>query len=298
MMRKLIIGCGYLGLRVARAWLAEGHEVTALTRSPERAAELEKRGLRTVCGDVTEPASLVSLPACETLLYAVGLDRRSGHSQRTVYVDGLENVLRQMRGRFGQLIYISSTSVYGQSAGEWIDETSPTMPARENGCVCLDAERTVWKFFEPRADDSGTSDSTGAAKAHVLRLSGIYGPGRLLSRVEGLRQGTPLGGNPQAFLNLIHVEDAVRAVLACEERGGASSTWLVSDNEPVVRQAYYARLAELVGAPPPRFAPEESALSDFGKRCSNRKLRDELQWTPRYPSYEAGLPAALEETVG
>ena len=106
----LIIGCGYLGRRVGERWIAAGDRVYALTRTEERAAELSAAGLIPLIGDVTAVDSLSEFPTVDTLLYAVGLDRRSGHSQRDVYVGGLANVLARVAGRVGRAIYISSTT--------------------------------------------------------------------------------------------------------------------------------------------------------------------------------------------
>ena len=200
---RLIIGCGYLGRRVAKHWLAEGCSVYALTRSPERGAELRDAGLIPLLGDVTKPASLPEFPTVDILLYAVGLDRRSGQTQRDVYVGGLANVLPRIAGNVQRAIYISSTSVYGQNAGEWVDESSACQPESTNGQVCLEAER----LFQQAIPSS-----------NLLRLAGIYGPGRLIARMEALRAGIAPEGNPDAWLNLIHVDDAVSAVLACERR--------------------------------------------------------------------------------
>jgi nucleoside-diphosphate-sugar epimerase len=137
--RKLIIGCGYLGRRVARRWIAHGDTVFALTRSTGRARDLLSSGIEPVIGDVTDPATLGALPEADTLLYAVGLDRTSGKSQREVYVGGLENVLAMVAGKIRRFLYISSTSVYGQNAGEWVDEDSGCLPGSENGSVCLES---------------------------------------------------------------------------------------------------------------------------------------------------------------
>src|SRR5690349_19503250 len=96
-LTRLIIGCGYLGRRVARRWVAHGDRVFALTRSESNAAELRALGVVPVLGDVLGPASLQSLPVADMLLCAVGLDRKSGRSQREVYVDGLQNVLSALQ---------------------------------------------------------------------------------------------------------------------------------------------------------------------------------------------------------
>jgi nucleoside-diphosphate-sugar epimerase len=288
-MRKLIIGCGYLGHRIAAAWLADGHEVSALTRSPRHAEKLQAAGITPIIGDVTAPATLSKLPAADTLLFAVGFDRTAGLSQRTVYVDGLTNVLQEVRDRIGKLIYISSSSVYGQQDGEWIDEASPTLPSTSSGQVCLQAEQVVREFFPSK------SQCTEPA-AVVLRLSGIYGPKRLLRRIEAVRSQEPVAGDPRAWLNLIHVDDAVAAVRATAIKAEHGSTYLVSDDRPVSRQEYFDRLAALVGAHPPVFDPLSAnglRVSGLGKRCSNRKLCDELGVELQFPTNETGLPHAV-----
>ena len=289
-MQKLIVGCGYLGRRVAAAWRKAGHEVTALTRSAANAEELSRLGVRPVIGDVCFPTTLTALPTVETVLFAVGFDRTSGRSQHEVYVDGLRNVLNQVASRCERFIYISSSSVYGQSAGEWVDETSHCEPVQSGGQCCLAAETLVREFF-PFTNQTAVQRPC----ANVLRLSGIYGPGRLLSRIESLRAGVPLPGQGKAWLNLIHVDDAVAAVLACEQRGQPGETYLISDDRPIRREEYYSLLARLVGAPPPVFVDDQPAKRGSGglnKRCSNKKAHVELGLTLTYTTLTAGLPHA------
>ena len=283
---KLIVGCGYLGRRVAADWLRQGSAVAALTRSPERAAELRDAGIVPLIGDVTRSDSLAALPAAGTVLYAVGFDRTAGHARRAVSVDGLANVLRTLGPRAERWIHVSSTSVYGQSAGEVVDEASPTEPPQENGRICLEAEQLVRRVVP---------------QSFILRLAGIYGPGRLLRRLHELSSQTPISGNPEAWLNLIHVDDAAAAVLAAEARGPAGGTWLVCDERPIARRDYYELLARLAAAPPPVFASESDAgverPVDLNKRCSSRRIRSELGLVLRYPSIVEGLPQALSATA-
>src|SRR5579883_2832198 len=137
MSSRLIIGCGYLGKRVAALWQQQGHHVFATTRT-----HLQDPALTSIVCDVLQPASLAGLPAVETVLYAVGFDRASGSSMRAVYVEGLDNVLRHLP-RPGRFIHISSSSVYGQSDGSWVDEASPTEPAEESGRIVLEAEELL-----------------------------------------------------------------------------------------------------------------------------------------------------------
>lgn len=269
----LVIGCGYLGRLVSAAWRASRRQVAALTRN--RADELAAFGLEPIVGDVLDPASLKALPAASTVLYAVGLDRSAGRSMRDVYVGGLHNVLAALPP-CGRFLYVSSTSVYGQTDGALVDEQSPTEPREESGRIVLEAERLL-RELRP--------------EAITLRFAGIYGPGRLLRRKAQFDEGVPLPGDPEGFLNLIHVEDGARAVIAAEERGRPGETYLVADDTPVRRREFYSHLAHLLGTPPARF--EDRASSVANRRISNRKARSELGFVPRFPSYVEGLAASV-----
>lgn len=279
---QLIFGCGYLGRRVAARWIARGKTVQAVTRSEANAGELRSIGILAFLGDVMLPETLPEFREVDTVLYAVGLDRRSGRSQREVYVDGLSNVLDRLApANVRRFVYVSSTSVYGQNAGEWVDEESPCEPSTPNGRVCLEAERLLRERLP---------------SATIVRLSGIYGPGRLIARIEQLRAGTPMDGNPEAWLNLIHVDDAVAAIEACARRETPGQTFLVSDDRPIRREEYYSRLAALFGAPAPTFAAPAAggaAGLPLNKRCRNSRLRSELAVALRYPTIAEGIPAVL-----
>lgn len=265
----LIIGCGYLGRAVARRWQARGHRVAALTRS--RFDELSVLGMEPIVGDVTEPA--LRLPVASTVLYAVGLDRSAGKSMREVYVGGLDNVLTVLPP-VRRFVYVSSTSVYGQTDGEWVDESSPTEPAEESGLVVLECERLL---RERRPD------------AIILRFAGIYGPGRVIRRAA-VERGEPLAADPEGWLNLIHVEDGASAVLMAAERGETGATYNVADDRPATRREFYTELATLLGAAAPRFAPTADRTN---RRVGNRRMRFELGVTLQYPDFRAGLRDAL-----
>ncbi|WP_198000050.1 SDR family oxidoreductase [Gimesia alba] len=304
-MHKLIIGCGYVGLSVAQKWLEQGHAVSALTRSETHAHEFEKRGIRPMMGDITQPDSLKGLPESETVLYAVGFDRSAEKSRREIYVEGLDHVLTEIKPRTQKIIYLSSTSVYGQSAGEWVDETSVCEPERENGQICLDAEQM---FEQHGLLPNGAQRET--ATAVILRLAGIYGPGRLLARMQQIKASEPLTGRPDAWLNLIHVTDIVNTILKCDTDIHLESHYLVSDSRPITRQEYYETLARLIKAPLPQFAeeaPGQPALKSqrmhsteraagLNKRCCNKRLREELGVELVFPTIQEGLPQAIENT--
>lgn len=285
-MDKLVIGCGYLGRRVASAWAAAGARVGVLTRSTARAAEFAAAGWEPLVGDVAEPQSLARLETLgplHTVLYALGYDPRGGRTRDEVQVAGLAQVLDRLAGRVERLIFISTTGVYGTAGGDWIDESSPTVPEGESGRAALAAEQTL------------LAHSLGQCSV-ILRLAGIYGPGRL-PKVEALARGEPLTVDPQSYLNLIHVDDAVRVVLAAESQAPLPRLYLVSDGHPCRRGEYYGELARLIGAPPPRFIAPSVGGPAVGrpitdKRVSRARLERELTVAWQFPDFRAGLKAS------
>jgi nucleoside-diphosphate-sugar epimerase len=267
---------------VAGLWLQQGKEVHAVTRSPQRAESFAAKGLKPILAEVTQPASLRHLPKVETLLYAVGYDRQAGPSIDEVYVTGLRNVLDHLH-QPARVIYIRTTGVYGPGGdGGWVDETSPCQPTRPGGMASLAAEQLL----------AGHPHGTDRV---VLRMAGLYGPGRL-PLAAPVRAGQPIPAQPDAYLNLIHIEDAARVVDLAARAEQPADCYCVSDGQPVVRREFYAELARLLKAPPPTFAttnPAEatSRRGSGDKRISNARLRAELPLALLYPSYQAGLAA-------
>jgi nucleoside-diphosphate-sugar epimerase len=132
----------------------------------------------------------------------------------------------------------------------------------------------------------------------ILRLAGIYGPGRLLARSDDLRRGEPLAGLPEAWLNLIHVDDAAR-IIATFSQSTHTGRMLVADDRPVTRGEFYTSLADLLQAPPPRFDGSQTGrTAGLNKRCRNTRLRQEYGAALRYPDYVRGLSAAIEPLSG
>lgn len=279
---KLIFGCGYLGARVARLWLAAGEDVYAVTRSHARAEELSRQGVRPLVGDVTTPDELPEFPAAESVLWAVGFDRHSGKTIQQVYVDGLHNVVKRLPSSVSKFIYISSTGVYGQDDGQWVDEDSACQPIRSGGKACLAAEQLVWQHQQ----------------AIILRLAGIYGPGRIPRRAE-LQAGQPMAATGSGYLNLIHVDDAAAVVVKAAADAKPPALYVVSDGQPATRRQYYDELARLLHTSPPNFTSPSSDQSDrkragTNKRVRNRRMLDELQVRLQHPSFREGLAAIIE----
>lgn len=281
-MKRMIVGCGFLGMRVAQRWIAARDEVHVLTRSHLRAERLAARGLLPIVGDVSQRASLPRFPQVDTLFWAVGHDRESGRPIEAIYVDGLQNVLTQLDANTGRIIYTSSTGVYGQRDGSWVDESSPCHPQRAGGKACLAAEQLLL--------GSAWSDRTA-----ICRLAGIYGPGRL-PRLGQLQAGQPLGTDPEAVINLIHVEDAAAAIVRVAHLPlRLPRTYLIADGHPVTRRSFYSEMARLMNAPPPVFEPgmenRERRRAAGHKQVANQRMLEELGVTPDYPSYREGLIA-------
>jgi len=279
-MTRLIFGCGYLGQRVGQRWLERGERVVAVTRSADSAEHLAGLGFEALIADVTRPETLGQLPAAETVLYAVAYGRDNSLSRTQVQVDGLRAALDALRQPPRRLVYVSSTSVYGQCQGGWVDEDTPCQPDREQGRVALAAEEVV-------------RSHPVSPNAVVLRLAGLYGPGRI-PFLRDLADGRPLAVAADAVVNLIHVDDAAEVVLAAAERAEPPVTLLVSDGHPVLRREFYRHLAELLGLGPPTFLDAKPADAPsrrgFGnKRVRNTKMLDLLGVRLRYPTYREGL---------
>lgn len=289
-MSKLIVGCGYLGSRVARRWREAGHEVFVVTRDDEHARRFAQDGYRPIVADVLRPASLVGLPDAETVLYAVGYDRAAGVSIQQVFAAGLQSLLDALPGEPAKIIYISSTGVYGQSRGETVDEESATKPKREGGRACLAAERVL-------------ATHRLGSRALVLRMAGLYGPGRIPLAGE-IRSGRPIAAPADGYLNLIHLHDAASTVVAADQRAVPPRTYVVSDGHPVERRRYYEELARLLGAPSPSFAPPVDSAANLraasDKRVANARMLGELGVQLAFPSYREGLAAIVtaENTPG
>jgi len=192
-----------------------------------------------------------------------------------------------------RIVYLSTVGVYGDAGGQWVDETSPLRPATGRAQARVDAE-AAWRAF---------GDAAGVA-VDILRLGGIYGPGR--GAFDRLRDGTARRvTKPGQVFNRIHVEDVARAVEAVVAAARPGSVYNVVDGEPSPPEEALAYAAELLGLPAPPEEPFESAALSAMARSfyeENRRVRNAklcaLGWAPRYPSYREGLRAALAEEEG
>ena len=288
MRSTLIIGCGFLGQRVGKQLHDRGETVFGTTRKLDRQGELAAAGIEPIVADVLDPSSLVALPNVDRILYCVGFDRTRNIPMRTVYVDGLRNVLTEVGRRTEvsppRLVYASSTGVYARDDGGWVDEDYPAEPRHESGKVCLEAE--------------GVARSSGLPLC-ILRFSGLYGSGRIM-RMATLAKGEPVIGNPDKWLNVIHIDDAATAAVAALDQVDSDPIYVISDDRPVLRSEFYTLAARCLSAPPPSFIlPEpgspEAKREESNKRASNKRMKERLHVALKYPDITTGLPAILAE---
>ncbi len=256
----VVIGAGDLGRRLAVLRVAAGDVVSALRRRQLPMPE----GVHAVQGDMFDPHDLALLPNRPCwLVFCATPDARTEASYRKLYVEGFRTCLEIIQP--GRCLFVSSTAVYGQNAGEWVDEHSPAEAESFNGRVLREAEAVCLRHPENR----------------VLRLSGITGPGRHMLVNKAL-----LGeGLANAWSNRIHIDDAAAALSHLIDRPGSDTVLNVSDDAPCpqLEVANWIRAGHRL-PPLPAFGEAPS-----GRRISNRRLRAD-GWMPRYPSYRESYP--------
>ncbi len=282
-MRVLIVGCGYVGLPLGAELARRGHEVFGLRRTADGEGELRAAGVAPVVGDVTQPESLRALPEpFDWVVNTVSSSKGGAEVYRAVYVEGTRNLIAWLAGSgVRKFIHTSSTSVYAQTDGGVVTEESAAEPLTETGRLLVETEGLLLAAAREQK-----------FPAVVLRVAGIYGPGRGHLFHQFLRDEARISGDGSRLLNMIHRDDVVGAAIAALERGEPGRIYNVADDESVSQLEFFRWLSEQLDKPlPPRASAEENAGRKRGvtnKRVSNRRLREELGWVPRYPSFREG----------
>jgi nucleoside-diphosphate-sugar epimerase len=276
--RILIAGCGDLGTAAGALLVADGHEVFGVRR---RAGPIGE-GIIAVSADMCEASSLQALPVdVETLIYTAAADGFSDDAYERAYVTGLRNVLSILdNNSLRRVIFVSSTSVYAQDDGGWVDEGSATVPTGFSGQRLLQAEAMV------NALDRETS---------VVRFGGIYGPGRT-RLIEQVRAGASCIDEPVQWTNRIHRDDCAAVMHHLALLEAPAALYLGVDSEPAGQCAVLRWLAHEMAAPEPLHAAARDASSPrrrgSNKRCSNRRLLDS-GYPFIYPSFRDGYSSLL-----
>lgn len=287
-MRVLVIGAGYVGLELGRRLAGCGHEVFGLRRGAAAAPCLEAAGLKPLAADITRPETLAGLPSqFDWVANCVSAGRGGAEDYRRVYLDGTRNLLRWLSASPpGKFVYTGSTGVYGQNDGSVVDESAPVEPPSETGRVLAMTEAELLAAARERG-----------FPAVVLRVAGIYGPGRGWWFKQFLEGAARIEGDGGRYLNMIHRDDAAGCVQAALERGRPGEIYNAVDDEPVTQRDFFAWLAGRLGRPPPPAGMEAAAGGPkrgvSNKRVSNRKLKAELERAFRFPTFRKGYAAEV-----
>ncbi|MGY9046102.1 hypothetical protein P775_25515 [Puniceibacterium antarcticum] len=279
----LSLGHGYSARALARLLLPQGWRILGTTRSPQKAAALAETGVEPVLWE--EAALKAALSQANHLLISAGPDE-DGDPSLNLIGDALAAHAPDLYWAG----YLSTTGVYGDHHGAWVDETTPLTPGTDRGAQRVEAE-AAWGAIP-------------GLPLHVFRLAGIYGPGR--GPFEKVRSGQArqIIKRGQVF-SRIHVDDIAQVLAASLERPNPGAVYNVCDNDPAPPQDVIAHAAELLHLPePPKVDFKKAEMSEMArsfyaesKRVSNERIKTELGIELLYPDYRAGLQALLEEEM-
>jgi nucleoside-diphosphate-sugar epimerase len=272
-------GFGYTALALARRLAAEGWVVSGTCRSDDKAAALRREGFAAYLFDRGAPLPREALDGVNHLLLSIPPDA-AGDPVLAAHGDDIA-----VLPRLSWVAYLSTTGVYGDRGGGWVDETSALLPTGERGRRRVAAEQGWLDLWRSRG-----------VPVHIFRLAGIYGPGR--SAFDALRAGTAKRiDKPGQVFSRIHVGDLASVLIASIERPRPGAVYNVCDNDPAPPEAVVAHGAALLGMPAPPLVPLDAAglsplarsFYDDNKRVSNALIKSELGVVLRYPNFRAGL---------
>ena len=267
----LIAGCGDVGSLLARLLVDAGHDVAGLRRDPASVPD----GVEPIAADLSRPQTLRTLPGpFDAVVYAATAGRGTDEAYRRVYVEGQRNLAEALGAAPARWIFTSSTSVYAQRDGEWVDEGSPTEPTRFSGVRMLEAER-----FVAGLETVGVS----------VRFGGIYGEGRTWL-VERVRAGAPCLADPPLYTNRIHREDCAGVLAHVLTIDDPAPRYLAVDSAPAAQCEVMDWIAARLGLPAP--AREAPGTARASKRCRNDRLLAS-GYRLRFPTYREGYERML-----
>jgi nucleoside-diphosphate-sugar epimerase len=287
-VRVLIVGCGYVGLPLGADLVRQGYEVFGLRRSAGAEAALKSAGIKPLSGDITKRDTLTHLPASyDWVVNCVSASGGGADDYREVYLRGMKNLVTWLGATpLKKFVYTSSTSVYGQNDGSLVEETSPTEPAAATGQVLVETEKVLLAAVRQQH-----------FPAVILRLAGIYGPGRGYWFKQYLKNEARIEGAGERILNMIHLGDVVGAIVAALNSGRPGEVYNAVDDEPVSQLHFFQWLSGYLGKDLPPSMPEDpDAVRKRGvtnKQVSNRRLKRELGYQFTYPTFREGYRAEI-----
>lgn len=289
-MRVLTVGCGYVGLPLGQELARQGHEVFGLRRSDSQDDELKAAGLTPLHADITRSETLANLPRGFDWVVNCAASGGGGvEDYRRLYLEGTRNLLEWLiASPPKKYVYTSSTSVYGQDDGSWVAESDTTEPPTETGRVLIETEELL------RAAAKGKQ-----FPAVILRVAGIYGPGRGFWFKQFLQNEARIEGKGERFLNLIHRDDVVGCIIAALQNGKPGEVYNAADDEPVSQSDFFAWLAgQLNKAMPPAVPTDPNAGRKRGvtnKRVSNGRLKQQLGYQFKHPTFRKGYAVQIQQ---
>lgn len=285
-MRVLIVGCGYVGLPLGAELVRGGHEVYGVRRSAEGAEEMIAAGIKPLVADVTKPAELAQLPGpFDWVVDCVSSSKGGVEEYREVYLQGMRNLLDWLSASPPKkFVYTSSTSVYGQTDGSAVKESSPTEPAGETGRVLVETEKVLMEAKK--------------IPGVILRIAGIYGPGRGHLFLQYLKNEARIAGQGERIINMIHRDDLTGIIMAALKNGRPGEIYNAVDDEPVAQIHFFRWLSETLGKWMPPFATEEENAGRkrglTNKKVQNRRVKMELGYQFKYPNFRKGYTAEIQ----
>jgi nucleoside-diphosphate-sugar epimerase len=288
-MRVLIVGCGYVGLPLGAELVRQGHEVFGVRHTAAGEVELKAAGIHPLIADVTQPADLAKLPGpFDWVVNTVSSTQGGLEEYREVYLQGTRYLIEWLAPTpLKKFVYTSSSSVYGQTDGSQVKDTSPTEPASPTSRILVETEKLLLEAVH-----------TKNFPAVLLRVAGIYGPGRGHLFLQYLRNEAKIIGQGERIINMLHRDDVVGAILAALKDGRRGEIYNAVDDEPVAQLHFFRWLSETLGKWMPPFATKEESTPPkrglTNKKVSNRKLKMELGYRFKYPTFRQGYTAEIQ----
>lgn len=287
-MRVLIVGSGYVGSLLGYEMAKQGHEVYGLRRTSTSGSETRMTGVKTLQADITQPGTLTSLPRdFDWVVNCAASGGGGAEDYQRLYLQGTRNLIEWLAAAPPKkFVYTSSTSVYGQNDGSLVKESSLTEPQAETAQVLVETEKVLLEAAR-----------TTQFPSVILRVAGIYGPGRGHWFKQFLKDEARIEGKGERILNMIHLEDVVGVVMAALKNGRAGEIYNAVDDEPVSQLKFFEWLGGALDKPLPPAVPEDAEANRkrgvTNKKVSNRRLKMELGYQFKYPTFRQGYTAEL-----
>lgn len=291
--KALIIGCGYRGMKLAARLQAKGYDIFGMTRSEEKAQKLASLNIKPVMGDVRDMDAVGTAAAGMNLIYhMLGAMQGEEETLRDIHIEGTLNVISAIEPEHARCyIYESSTAVYGQQAGEWIEEGAPTLPTSRTGKLRVAAESIVRdSIFELELP------------AVIVRTGAIYRPESMVNdKIK--KNNYVIQTYPRKVMNHIYIDDYLELLSLVPEKAKPGGVYNLVDNEPHPALDYFNAIAELMGVQPPPVdftmpRDEEGCVKlmrESNKKVSNKKVKEHFGYTFRFPTYREGLRDCAEK---